>query len=188
MGLLERVGMKAELRRLSPFFRSDEHFLETDVCELVRVVFHDDGRSSPLRGRVVVTFTSHALYIRPLDARIDVVRIPFEQVTGAAGGPGMTQINTLKASWLIRDIGDPMGGGDKYVILEEALRRLENHSEVVDVPGGKVKAVNRPFDEGDSGQWMLVADEGLDLSSPAVVEALERALAPAIARHGPLTA
>lgn len=179
------MAMKKELRRLQPFFRSDEHFLETDVCELVMIADNKTGDQTPVRSQVALTLTSRALYFRRIERNPDVVRIPYERVVDlVARGQQLIVVTSLNA-YMFSEMGRSMGG-NKYDVLSARLKALENHSEVVAVPGGKVHAVNRKFDEDAPNVWALRPTEGVDLTSPDVKAALEQALAGAIEAYGPL--
>lgn len=181
---LQSLAIRAEAKRLRPFMRADEHFLETDVVELVVISFHEDGKRVP-GGQVAMSLTSHAIYLRPMKGEGSTLRIPYERLVDLAAAQGMTELVTMVASYLIKNIGPPMGG-DKFETIQLYMRKVENHRQEVDVPGGRVRAIHRPFDEGETGAWLFQTTEGVDLGDIQVRQALERALAPAIERYGSL--
>lgn len=186
MRFLDNMAVRREAKRLQPFMRRDERFLETDVCELVTIVWREDGRRQP-GGTVVMSFTNRAIYLRPTKGGDgSVLRIPYERCVDLMAGQGMVEIVTMLANYLVRDIGRPMGS-DKYEVIRRHMKQLELHSELVEVPGGRVYAVCRPLDENQPGKWLLRYSEGVDAEAPEVQATLERALAAAIARYGPLS-
>lgn len=182
MGLLARIAMKAEQKRLMPFFRKDEHFLQTDVCELVAVEFVDGARGQT--GTVALTLTNRAIYVRHTKGRsAEAIRIPYERVSDLLAKAGLLEIVTFTADWLFRDIGSAMGS-DKYTIIAERLRGLENVRRLADVPGGSVAAICRPTDEGKAPEWIFQMAQGVDIAAPHVRAALREHLASEFAKYG----
>lgn len=184
MGFLGRMAMKRELRRLQPFFRADERFIDTDVCELV-AISEGNSQERMAGGEVALTFTNRAFYFRSTRGNSDVVRVPYERVVDVVGARGMVEVVTVLRSYLFREIGRPLGG-DKSELLSTNVRRLENHRSVIDVAGGQVIAINRPMDEGKDPVWLLQASEGVDVGDPSVRSVIEHELAGPISRYGPL--
>lgn len=181
MGFLARAGMKAELRRLEPFFQRDEHFLETDVCDLANVKFLDGAPG--YQGQVALTLTSHAIYVRPTRMKADVVRIPYERVVDVLTKPGLFEVITTTASWLFAEKGAPMGG-DKYQQVTDAVSRIHNVRRTIDVPGGRLMALHRPFEENSDAEWTFQTTRGVDVTDPSVQAVVRRELADEIARYG----
>lgn len=186
MGFLDRTAMRAERRRLAPFFRADEHFIQTDVCELIGVEFSLEGTRLP-GAQVAFSMTSHAIYFRPTQGVRDApaTRLPYERIVAViANGPFLEFTTISGGDYLFRDIGRAMGG-DKYELLTIELAKREVHRQTVELADGAMEFVCRPFDEGGLPGWLhLVVRGDVDPSSPTVRAAVEAQMATAIARFG----
>lgn len=185
MGLLDRVAMKAERKRLAPFFTSDERFVQTDVCELVSAEFQPEGTRLP-GGPAALSLTNKAVYFRRTDSRNpDVIRIPYERIVVVVGhGPLLEFTTATGGDYLFRDVGRPMGD-DKHTLITAELTRRENHRQTVLLPsGGTAELINRSLDEDRGPEWLIAGD--FDRSDPANRATIESALAPAIMRLGPI--
>lgn len=183
MGFLDNVGMKAERKRLSPFFSSDERFIQTDVCELVAADINGT-RIGPFQA--ALSFTNKAVFFRSTkNIGLDVIRIPYERIFHVLANGPMLEFTTLTGGdYLFRDLGRPMGD-DKYALITAELARRENHRQVVELPdGSKAELVNRSRDEDKAPEWFTAGN--FDRSDPANREVVETALAPAIMRLGPI--
>lgn len=186
MGLLDRVAMKAERKRLAPFFAADERFIQTDVCELVTVEFQPEGTRLP-KGQVAFSLSNKAVYFRHTNERSpDVIRIPYDRIVAVVSRGGFLEFTTSTGGdYLFQDLGRPMGD-DKYILISAELTRRENHRQVVALPdGSQAELINRSLDEDRAPQWLTAGD--FDRSDPANRAAIEEALAPAIMRLGPIT-
>lgn len=184
MGFLDRAAMKAEQRRLTPFFLPDERFIQTDVCELLAIEFQPEGRRVP-GGQVAFTLTNKAVYFRKTKERnADVIRVPYERIVTVVATGDMLEFTTFSGGdYLFRNIGRPMGD-DKHVVIAAELKRRENHRQVIDLPDGShAEVVNRARDEDVVPEWFTIGD--VDRTDPANQRAIEAAAASAIARLGP---
>lgn len=180
MGLLGHLGMKAEQKRLRPFFRNDEHFMETDVCELVST---SEGHFA---AQVALSFTNRAIYFRQTKGfNGDVVRIPYECVLGTQQSGSLFEFRTFKSAYLFKELGRPMGS-DKRELLSLQIGKIERFHDEVEVPNGTVEVINRPTDEGQQPGWLYLPSENVDLKDPAVRESLRSQLTSAIDQYGPL--
>lgn len=127
------MGVKAEARRLQPFLRRDEHFLECDVCDVPVIAWRDGARQE--YGRAVMSLTSHAMYLRPAKGGgVDVLRIPYARIVDLQGSSSAVEVVTMRANYLILDIGRPMIN-DKYQVLSMHPKKLDRHRQTVQVPG-----------------------------------------------------
>lgn len=185
MGLLDRIAMKQERKRLAPFFRGDERFIQTDVMDAVAVQWHDTGRVDR-HGQAALTLTNRAIHLRLIKGHGgNVTRIPYEHVMDLSEGPQMFLVTTTKARWRFEYRGSPMGANNFDVIRAE-LQRFENVNRTIDVPGGQVMAVNKPIEEDGPPAWTLVHSDGVNLADPAVMFVLTEELAHEISKWGPL--
>lgn len=183
MDFLDNLGMKAERKRLSPFFAADERFIQTDVCELVAAEVNG-ARIGPFQA--ALSFTNKAVFFRSTkNIGLDVIRIPYERVFAVvARGPLLEFTTFTGGDYLFRDLGKPMGD-DKYVLITAELSRRENHRQVIELPdGSRAELINRSRDEDKAPEWFTAGD--FDRSNPANREAIETVLSPAIMRLGPI--
>ena len=186
MGLLGRVAMKAERKRLAPFFAADERFIQSDVCELVSVEFRPEGTRLP-KGQVVFSLSNKAVYFRRTNERSpDVIRIPYDRIVAVLSRGGFLEFTTSTGGdYLFQDLGRAMGD-DKYILITAEIARRENHRQVVGLPdGSQAELINRSLDEDRAPQWLTAGD--FDRSDPANRAVIEEALGPAIMRLGPIT-
>lgn len=186
VGILDRAAMKAEQRRLAPFFLADERFIQTDVCELLTVVFQPEDTRLP-GGQVAFTLTNKAVYFRRTNERSpDVIRIPYERIVMVIAPGDMLDFTTFSGGeYVFRNIGRAMGD-DKHVIIQAEITRRENHRQIIELPGGGVAEImNRARDEDVVPEWFTIGD--FDRADPANQAAVEAAAASAIARLGPIT-
>ncbi len=184
-GFLDRIAMRAERRRLAPFFSAEERFIQTDVCRLVKAMFRPEGSQIP-SALVAFSLTNRAIYLRSTSGRrADVLRIPYERIVDVYGRPPMLELHTSTGgAYLFEDIGRAMGG-DKYTLIVAEITRRENHRQAVDLPDGStVVCINRCLDEDQAPAWVIAGE--FDPKDPANRAALEAALAPAIMRLGPV--
>lgn len=185
MGLLQGLGVKAEARRLRPFMRADEHYLECDIVE-VPVIARADGTRSPY-GSAVVSLTSHAIYIRPnKGGAFEAIRVSYPEIINWSRRGPMVDVTT-RHSQILFVTGRAAMIPDLYDSISMHMRRIEQYSERVDLPdGGFVHAVFRPMKEGGAASWVLFSSEGVDMHHAETRAVLEHALGPAISRLGPL--
>ncbi len=176
--------MKAEQRRLAPFFLPDERFIQVDVCELLAIELQPEGIRVP-GGQVALTLTNKAVYFRKTEARTpDVTRIPYERIVTVVAPGDMFEFTTFSGGdYLFQNIGRRLGD-DKIAIIAAELRRRENHRQIIQLPdGAQAVIVNRARDEDVVPEWLTIGD--FDRSDPANQRAIEAAAASAIARLGP---
>lgn len=186
MGYADRMAMKREQKRLAPFFRADEHFIQTDVMDSATVKWHEDGSRTKI-GTLAFSLTNRAIYVRAIKGlSSDLVRIPYVHVVNVLTDREMLEVITNNASWLFHWHGQPMGA-DNYTLIGQELTRLENFRADLDVPGGKARVRNRPIDENGNNGWIVNATQGVDLDSEEVLASLNSQLPEAIAKHGPIT-
>lgn len=61
---------------------------------------------------------------------------------------------------------------------------VELHRQGVEVTGGYVQAILRPFDEAGPAQWVFNTTEGVDVNDPQVLKVLSSGLKEAFDRFG----
>lgn len=185
MGILQGLGVKAEARRLRPFMRADEHYLECDIVDIPAIATADGSRGT--YGSAVVSLTSHAIYVRPnKGGGFEAIRIPYPEIINWSRRGPMVDVTTRHSQILFVSGRAPMIP-DLYESISMHMDRLELHDQQVDLPGGGfVRAVFRPMKEGAPPSWVLFSSEGVDTSDGETRSVLERELAPGIARFGPL--
>ena len=64
------------------------------------------------------------------------------------------------------------------------LDKVIRFTQMVDVPGGQVSAVNRRLDEDGSWTWVVGTSEGVSLDDPPVREAVQVAIGDQIDQFG----
>ena len=161
-----------------------ERFVETDVIELLEIADHPEGtRIGPCP--VALTFTSHAVYMRPVTAFPDVLRVPYQRIVSLASrGPVLTFKTSTGGSYSFAERA-PRMGTDKYDLISQQVASYEVHRESIELPdGSQILAICRPLDEAHSPEWCLSGDA--DLNDPTSRATIEAALGEAIEQFGPI--
>jgi hypothetical protein len=178
MGMFARRSARAERKRLAGLFVSDEHLITTDACELVTAGFQVPP------GPVALSLTDRAIYLRSTAQDVEAVRIPYEQVvTVGAEGPELGFTTSAGIEYLLQ--GAAISSGDRDALIDSEVRRRESHRQTVALPGGgSAELICRPLDEGGVPVWISAGH--FERDDPVNRAEIEKALAPAFARFGPI--
>jgi hypothetical protein len=134
MSFLDTVAMRRVFRTLRPFLRPDERPLDYEIANV-------EG----IGPNTAVVLSTRAMYLMP-SRGLDTVAVPFTNIVDLqARGQHLIAVQTSNNTFII-SVKRPRI--DLYGMLAGGLDKILRHKEVIEVTGGQVTAVCRPFSEG----------------------------------------